>query len=150
VRVPALADHLYLVLVHAALHGFAGNPLWLTDAALLAQSADRDTWDEVRGLAERGAGRIALQAALDQLALCGFGAGLPDQVAVAPLRRWVMRRASGWLLRGEGDLGTWPSRVVRPLLFEHPVPFLRWSLAKLRIAAHELTARHESGPDQPP
>ena len=31
VHAPDRADHLYLVLVHAALHGFTGNPLWLID-----------------------------------------------------------------------------------------------------------------------
>ncbi|HEX8953065.1 MAG TPA: nucleotidyltransferase family protein, partial [Polyangia bacterium] len=66
---PDDADHLYVVCVHAATHGFLGNALWLTDAALLVAGAAAPLWPRVQVLADAGHARVALAAARDQLRL---------------------------------------------------------------------------------
>ncbi len=131
---PALADHLFLVLVHAATHGFAGNPLWLTDAALLAAEATGDTWAEVERLAAQAGASLPLAAALDHLCLV-FPELFPSRSALgpAPLRRAVLRRLAPWLQRGEPELGLLPSRIVRPLLVERPGALVGWLGDKLRL-----------------
>jgi hypothetical protein len=40
---------------------------------------------------------------------------------------------SPWLYRGEGELGPWASRVVRPLLFDRPRDLGSWALEKLAM-----------------
>jgi len=135
---PDEADHLYVVCVHAATHGFTGNALWMTDAALLAAGA-RGSWERVRALAEAAHGRVALAAARDQLAaampwldleleLDGDGDG-----GGAAVRRAIVRRMSPWLQRGEGELGPWASRLVRPLLFDRARDLGSWALEKLAM-----------------
>jgi hypothetical protein len=136
--VPAPADHLFVLLVHAALHGFAGNPLWLTDAALVAERAGPSVWPEVERLARAEGAGLALSAALDQLALVFPGLVPPARARAAPLRRALLQRLAPWLWRGEPELGLWPSRIVRPLLFERASALARWSAEKLATAAQRL------------
>jgi hypothetical protein len=38
-----------------------------------------------------------------------------------------------WLYRGEGELGPWASRVVRPLLFDRTRDLGSWALEKLTL-----------------
>jgi hypothetical protein len=38
-----------------------------------------------------------------------------------------------WLQRGEGELGVWSSRLVRPLLFDRPRDLGSWALEKLAM-----------------
>ena len=64
---PTDADHLYVVLVHAATHGFAGNAMWMTDAALLIGGATTPLMARVQALADAAHARVALTAARDQL-----------------------------------------------------------------------------------
>lgn len=132
---PDDADHLYVVCVHAATHGFTGNALWLSDAALIVAGAAGPLWPRVQALAGAARGRVALAAARDQLRLAmpwlavdGAGAIEP-----APLRRAIVRQMTPWLHRGELALGTWPSRVVRPLLFDRRRDLGSWALEKLAM-----------------
>jgi hypothetical protein len=129
---PDDADHLYVVLVHAATHGFAGNAMWMTDAALLIAGADRPLLPRVEELAAAARGRVALAAARDHLRWTMPWLDVGDGGA-APLRRALLRRMAPWLQRGEADLGVWPSRVVRPLLFDRPRDLAGWALEKLAM-----------------
>jgi hypothetical protein len=129
---PDEADHLYIVLVHAATHGFLGNALWLTDAALLLAGAGEPLWPRVEALAEASRARVALAAARDQLRLAMPWLDLRGGGA-APLRRALLRRMAPWLQRGESELGVWPSRVVRPLLFDRTRDLGSWALEKLAM-----------------
>ena len=136
---PDEADHLYVVCVHAAMHAFAGNALWMTDAALLVAGAPRPLWARAAALATAARGRVALAAARDQLRqsmpwlpLDGDGDGAGAREA-APLRRAIVRRLSPWLQRGEGELGPWPSRLVRPLLFDRARDLGGWAFEKLQM-----------------
>jgi hypothetical protein len=130
---PDEADHLYVVCVHAATHGFTGNALWMTDAALLAASA-RGSWQRARALAEAAHGRVALAAARDQLAAAMPWLDLDGDVGGgAAVRRAIVRRLSPWLQRGEGELGPWASRLVRPLLFDRARDLGSWALEKLAM-----------------
>lgn len=132
--VPSTADHLYLVLVHAALHGFAGNALWLSDAALLAADGGEAVWPEVNELGRAAGASLAVATATDHLALV-FPGCVPEAArsSAAPLRRRLLRYLAPWLERGEAELGTLASRLVRPLLFERPGPLLGWARNKLRL-----------------
>jgi len=130
---PDDADHLYVVLVHAAMHGFVGNPLWMADAALLVAGASEPLWPRVQALAEAAHARVALAAARDQLRLAMPWLELGDGGRAAPLRRAILRRMSPWLQRGEGELGVWASRIVRPLLFDRPRDLGSWALEKLAM-----------------
>jgi hypothetical protein len=38
-----------------------------------------------------------------------------------------------WLFHGEGELGPWASRVVRPLLFDRSRDLGSWALEKLAM-----------------
>lgn len=129
-------DHLYVVMLHAATHGFCGNALWLTDAALLLDGDDGRRWARVQSLAAAASARVALAAARDQLRLA-----LPwielDGGRAAPIRRAVLRRMAPWLHRGEGALGYWPSRLVRPLLFDRARDLGDWALEKLAMFGRE-------------
>ena len=132
--VPDAGDHLYVVLVHAAIHGFAGNPAWLFDACLLLE--EPGALGRASELAVRHGARLPLEAALDHLR-----AIWPDVVASrprwpAPLRRAVLRRLAPWLQRGDAALRLWPSRVARPLLLS-PTRAARWSLDKVRNRVDE-------------
>jgi len=129
---PDEADHLYVVLVHAAMHGFVGNPLWLTDAALLLAGAREPLLPRVEALAVAARARVALAAARDQLHLAMPWLDVGDGGA-APLRRALLRRMAPWLQRGEGELGVWSSRLVRPLLFDRPRDLGSWALEKLAM-----------------
>jgi hypothetical protein len=129
---PDEADHLYVVLVHAAMHGFVGNPLWLTDAALLLAGADGPLIPRVEALAAAARARVPLAAARDHLQLAmpwlELGRG-----GAAPVRRALLRQLAPWLQRGEGELGVWPSRVVRPLLFDRARDLGSWTLEKIAM-----------------
>jgi len=129
---PDDADHLYVVLVHAATHGFLGNPLWMTDAALLLAGAREPLWPRVQALADAANARVALAVARDQLRLTMPWLDVGNAGA-APLRRALLRRMAPWLQRGEGELGVWPSRLVRPLLFDRPRDLGSWALEKLAM-----------------
>ena len=129
---PDDADHLYVVLVHAATHGFLGNPLWMTDAALLLAGAREPLWPRVQALADAANARVALAVARDQLRLTMPWLDVGDAGA-APLRRALLRRMAPWLQRGESELGVWPSRLVRPLLFDRPRDLGSWALEKLAM-----------------
>lgn len=134
--VPAVADHLYVVMVHAATHGFTGNALWMTDAALLADGGGAALWAEVESLAAVSGARVALAAARDQLrAVMPWADAGGD--AVAPVRRAILRRMGPWLQRGEGELGPWASRIVRPLLFDRTRDLGDWALEKLSMWGKE-------------
>jgi hypothetical protein len=130
---PADADHLYVVLVHAATHGFTGNALWLTDAALLLAGATTPLWPRVQALADAAHARVALAAARDQLRLALPWLALEGGERRAPVRRAILRRLAPWLMRGEGELGAWPSRVVRPLLFDRTRDLGSWMVEKLAL-----------------
>jgi hypothetical protein len=135
---PAVEDHLFVVMLHAATHGFTGNALWLTDAALLAAGGGASVWSRVEALAAAAGGRVALAAARDQLhaALPWVERGDGD-AATAAMRRAVLRRVGPYLLRGEGRIGRWPSRLVRPLLFDRARDFGDWALEKLAMWGKE-------------
>ena len=133
---PLEADHLYVVLVHAATHGFTGNALWMTDAALLLAGATTPLWARVQALAAAARARVALAAARDQLRLAM--PWLDDDngslaSGAAPLRRAILRQLAPWLQRGDGKLGLWPSRVVRPLLFDRSRDLGSWAAEKLAL-----------------
>ena len=130
---PDDADHLYLVCVHAATHGFIGNALWLTDAALLVAGAATPPWARAQALADAAHGRVALAAARDQLRLALPWLALDGDERPAPLRRAIIRRMTPWLHRGEIELGAWPSRLVRPLLFDRTRDLGSWALEKLAM-----------------
>jgi hypothetical protein len=129
---PDDADHLYVVLVHAATHGFTGNALWMTDAALLVAGSSERLWPRVEALAREGRARVALEVARDQLRMAmpwlDVGRG-----GAAPVRRALLRQLAPWLQRGEGELGVWPSRVVRPLLFDRARDLGSWTLEKIAM-----------------
>ena len=133
---PDDADHLYLVCVHAATHGFLGNALWLTDAALLCAGAAEPLWPRALALAVAAHARVALAAARDQLRLAmpwlDVG-GEAREIAPAPVRRAIVRGMTPWLHRGELELGIWPSRLVRPLLFDRTRDLGSWALEKLAM-----------------
>ncbi len=130
---PADADHLYVVCVHAATHGFTGNALWMTDAALLVAGAAAPLMGRVQELADSGRGRVALAAARDQLRAAMPWLDVDGGVEAAPLRRALLRQLAPWLQRGEGELGLWPSRVVRPLLFDRSRDLGSWVIEKLAM-----------------
>jgi hypothetical protein len=133
VLAPTAADHLYFVLVHAALHGFAGNPMWIPDALLLADEVGPSAWETVMARARRTGAELAVLAARDHLrGVLGGGQIVPGP---GRLRRALLHRAAPWLQRGEPALGLWPSRLVRPLLFERPGPLLRWAAGKAALWA---------------
>ena len=128
------ADHLYVVCVHAATHGFVTNALWMTDAALLVAGAREPLMPRVQALADAGHGRVALAAARDQLRVTMPWLLLGEEHATtAPLRRAILRRMAPWLQRGERELGFWPGRVVRPLLFDRARDLGSWTLEKLAM-----------------
>lgn len=127
---PTEADHLYVVLVHAATHGFCGNVLWLADAALLAGGDDPSLWPRVEALAAASGARVAVAAARDQLAAAMPWLGARGD-GVAPLRRALVRRLGPWLWRAGEQHGPWPSRLVRPLLFDRARDLGGWALEKL-------------------
>ena len=140
---PSLADHLYLILVHAAMHGFAGNPLWMTDAILLAADADAEVWAEVEALAQRAGASLALWMALDQLGFHFPGAVPASRVSGRrSLRRLVARALSPLLHRGERELGALPSRLIRPLLFERPSALLSWIAGKGQLWLQRRRSGH--------
>jgi putative nucleotidyltransferase-like protein len=130
---PTDADHLYVVLVHAATHGFTGNALWMTDAALLLAGAKTPLMPRVQALADAARARVALAAARDQLRVAMPWLDVDGGVEAAPLRRALLRRMAPWLQRGEGELGVWPSRVVRPLLFDRSRDLGSWMVEKLAM-----------------
>jgi hypothetical protein len=130
---PDEAAHLYIVLVHAATHGFTGNPMWMTDAALLVAGASEPLWPRVQALADAARARVALAAARDQLRLAMPWLPLDGDARAAPLRRAILRQLAPWLQRGESELGVWPSRVVRPLLFDRTRDLGSWALEKLAL-----------------
>jgi hypothetical protein len=130
---PDDADHLYVVLVHAATHGFCGNALWMTDAALLVAGAATPLWPRVQALAGAARAKVALAAARDQLRLAMPWLELDGDEGGAPLRRAILRQMSPWLQRGEAELGVWPSRVVRPLLFDRTRDLGSWVVEKLAL-----------------
>jgi putative nucleotidyltransferase-like protein len=133
---PDDADHLYVVMLHAATHGFCGNALWLTDAALLLDGDDGARWALVQSRAEAAGARVALAAARDQLLLALPWLSL-DGGGAAPLRRALLKRMAPWLQRGEGALGVWPSRLVRPLLFDRARDLGGWALEKLAMLGRD-------------
>jgi hypothetical protein len=143
VLAPAAADHLHFVLVHAALHAFCGNPVWLFDAALLAERAGPGVWGEVHARARELRTALPLAYACDQLELVLPGLAKPPPSVRAALRRALLRRAGPWLWRGEPELGLLPSRLVKPLLFEDAGRLLGWSAEKARIwvAQHLRSSR---------
>lgn len=124
--VPAAADHLFYVMVHAATHGFAGNPLWLIDSLLLAGDT---TWADATAAAQAAGARLPFAAARDHLATV-FPERVPLGGGPAPLRRALLRQLAPWLQRGEPELGLLPSRIVRPLLLDGPRAFVRWAAEK--------------------
>jgi hypothetical protein len=139
---PDAADHLYVVCVHAASHGFVANALWLTDAALLVAGAGPAVWPRAEALARAAHGRVALAAARDQLRIAlpwlelDAPAGLASDEA-ARLRRALLRRLAPWLQRGEAELGAWSSRLVRPLLFDRAGDLGSWIVEKLALFRRE-------------
>ena len=130
---PDEADHLYVVCVHAATHGFAGNALWMTDAALLVAGARAPLWPRVAAIAEAANARVALAVARDQLRAAMPWLDVDGVAGAAPLRRALVRRMTPWLQRGEGELGPWASRLVRPLLFDRARDLGGWALEKLAM-----------------
>jgi hypothetical protein len=137
---PAVEDHLFIVLVHAALHALAGNPLWITDAALLA-AGDARVWPRALERAREYAAELPFLVAYDHLARSLPGLVLPPLLSrKARGRRALLAALSPWLERGEGELGLWPSRVVRPLLFDEVGPLLSWSVEKLRSFLAQASA----------
>jgi hypothetical protein len=139
-RVPAVEDQLLITLVHAATHGFTGNPMWIIDALLLLDEAGPDALARAGRAARRIGGELAWLAARDHLSsLC------PDLVPPAPddtarLRRALVRRLGPWLQRGEPELGLWPSRLVRALLVDDPRAFGHWAVDKARLFVGRLSA----------
>lgn len=134
---PAPADHLWLVLVHAATHGFTGNPLWLTDAALLAGSSPA-AWTGVWELASATGSALPVAAACDHLrtAFPDLVPPLPPALArVAPARRLALRGLAPGLQRGEGPGSLWRSRLARTLLIEDAESLAAWLVGKGRLAA---------------
>jgi hypothetical protein len=130
---PDEADHLYIVCVHAATHGFVGNALWMTDAALLTAGARAPLWTRAAALADAGHARVALAMARDQLRSAMPWLDVDGVGGAAPLRRAIVRRMTPWLQRGEGELGPWASRIVRPLLFDRARDLGGWALEKLAM-----------------
>jgi hypothetical protein len=133
-------DHLYVVMLHAATHGFCGNALWLTDAALLLDGDDGSRWARVEERAAAAGARVALAAARDQLsvALPWLTVDRIGDAATAPLRRAVLKRLSPWLHRGDGATAKmWRSRLVRPLLFDRARDLGDWALEKLAMFGKE-------------
>jgi hypothetical protein len=129
---PSVEDHVFIVLVHAALHALAGNPLWITDAALLA-AGDAQVWPRALDRARQYAAELPFLVAYDHLARSLPGLALPALLPhKARRRRALLGALSPWLERGEGELGLLPSRVVKPLLFEEVSPLVSWSVEKLR------------------
>lgn len=128
------ADHLYVVCVHAATHGFVANALWMTDAALLVAGAAEPPLRRLVTMAQATRARVALAAACDQLRLALPWLAL-DGVdgTTAPLRRAILRRLAPWLVRGERELGLWPGRLVRPLLFDRRRDLGSWAVEKLTL-----------------
>jgi hypothetical protein len=128
---------LYVVCVHAATHGFAGNALWMTDAALLVAGAAAPLWERVAERAAAANGRVALETARDQLraAMPWLDVGDERFVGATParVRRAIVRRLTPWLQRGEGELGPWASRLVRPLLFDRARDLGSWAIEKLQM-----------------
>jgi hypothetical protein len=135
--VPAPGDHLYGVLVHAATHGFAGNALWRVDALLLA-AAHANVWPAVWQLAERERTTVALAAAVDQLALAFPEAPLPRWRAPAPLRRLVLQQVAP-RVGGDGELGSFGSRLVRALLWQDGRALVPWAARKATLLWHALS-----------
>jgi hypothetical protein len=125
-------DHLYVVLVHAALHGFAGNPLWRTDACLLAADID-GAWEAVLAPAETTRARVAVLAAIDELALTFPSVVHRPTSSHAHLRRAALELMRPWLLKGEGELGPLASRIVRPLLVDDAHAAATLVRQKLRV-----------------
>jgi hypothetical protein len=135
--VPAPSDHLYGVLLHAATHGFAGNALWRVDALLLA-AAHPDVWPAVWQLAERERSTVALAAAVDQLALAFPEAPLPRWRAPAPLRRRLLQTVAP-RLSGDGELGSFGSRLVRALLWQDGRALAPWMARKATLWWHAIS-----------
>lgn len=128
------ADHLYVVCVHAATHGFVANALWMMDAALLVAGAREPLMPRVQALADAAHARVALAAARDQLRMAMPWLPLGGEpLLTAPLRRAIVRRLSPWLLRSESDVGLWPGRIVRPLLFDRARDLGSWALEKVAM-----------------
>ena len=131
--VPSTADHLYLTLVHAATHGFCGNPLWLADAALLAASAHGDVWRDVWRLAEDNRALVPLAAAIDQ-----FRAAFPElapaaRAAPGALRRFVIGLVVPRAQRDDGAHARGASRLVRSLLLADAGSFFAWAATKASL-----------------
>lgn len=133
---PSEADHLYVVMIHAATHAFVGNALWLTDAALLCAGADPSLWARVQAEAARSGARVALAAARDQLTAALPWLTLPT-TDEARLRRALLRRLTPWLQRGEGAIGVWPTRLARPLMFDRARDLGSWALEKLAMMGRQ-------------
>ena len=133
-------DHLYLVLVHAALHGLVGNPLWRSDALLLLEETGPSGLAHAAALAARSHAAVALLGALDELARC-FPTRIP-RPAPHPgrLRRRVLGLIRPWLLRGEAELGPIGSRLARPLLLSDARAAASWARQKAAIAAADAAA----------
>lgn len=130
---PAPADHLFYVLVHAATHGFCGNPLWLGDAALLAAEGGAAIWREVWRLGEAHGAALPLAAAIDRLRRAFPDLAPSTAAAPARLRRLLLRGLGGWLDGADGRLGSGASRLVRPLLVADLPALLRWAAAKTAL-----------------
>jgi hypothetical protein len=133
---PAPRDHLYGVLVHAATHGFCGNALWRVDALLLG-AQHPGLWPGVWQEAERARTTVVLAAALEQLALAFPDAALPLLRAPAPLRRLVVKHLAP-RLTGDGELGSWGSRLMRALLWQDRRALAPWVALKATSLWHAL------------
>ncbi len=134
VFVPSAADHLFFVLVHAAIHALAGNAMWLPDALLLATEAGSGVWALAFERAKQHGAALPFAVAMDHFVIV-FPGVVPDDIWIEThrLRRIALRHLGPWLQRGELDLGLWPSRLVRALLLDHPGLFVSWASDKAAL-----------------
>jgi hypothetical protein len=143
---PSPVDHLLVVLVHAATHGFGAQPLWLVDALLLFWPLDTRQWAALWDSALEHRAVVATLSALEQVE-----AALPSAAPLlrrlppppwarerASARRAALRRLGPWLRTGDGRLGSTRSRVGRALLWEDRAALTRWTLTKVKTMLASL------------
>jgi hypothetical protein len=121
------SDHLFVVMAHAATHGFVANALWLADVALLLDRAD---YARVEQLAAERNARVAIACARDHAALAMPWLELADS-PVAPLRRAAVKKLGPWLQRAEAARSPLLSRITRTLMFDRARDFGSWAFEKL-------------------
>ena len=110
----------------------------MTDAALLVAGAPRRRCGRASASAGDGGEARAWRwrrRAISCARRCRGSTWATGAVArdAAPVRRAIVRRLTPWLQRGEGELGPWASRLVRPLLFDRARDLGSWAIEKLQM-----------------